>query len=89
MGKGLSAALSCPDGRTGEGRGLKTRQRPCRAGRSSDGKPCRQSEAFFEPERKIGQQRRLAAEQMRGAFDVEEKTVGAVLSTLQGEAVGV
>ena len=31
----------------------------------------------------------LAAEQMRGAFDVEEKTVGAVVLALHGEAVGV
>ncbi len=58
---------------------MKTRQRPGRAGRVGDGKPRRQAEIFFEPGRKIGEQSLLAAEQMRGAFDVEEKTVGAVL----------
>ena len=45
---------------------------------SAIGKPRRQAEILFQPERKIGQQSLLAAEEMRGAFDVEEKTVGAV-----------
>ena len=57
---------------------MKARQRPGRAGRGGDGKPRRQAETFFKPGRKIGEQFLLAAEQMRGAFDVEEKTVGAV-----------
>ena len=34
---------------------------------------------FFQPRGKIGDEALLAAEQMRRAFDVEEKTVGAVL----------
>ena len=58
---------------------MKARQRPGRAGRIGDGKPRRQAEIFFEPGGKIGDEALLAAEQMRGAFDVEEKTVGAVL----------
>ena len=37
---------------------------------------------------KIGDESFLAAEKMRGAFDVEEKTVGAVLLAPR-EAVGV
>ena len=58
---------------------MKPRQRPGRAGRIGDGKPRRQAEIIFEPVRQIGHEPFLAAEQMRGAFDVEEKTVGAVL----------
>ena len=63
-----------------EGRGVKARQRPGRAGRSGDGKPRRQAE-MAEPGGKIGDELLLAAEQMRRAFDVEEKTVGAVVSS--------
>ena len=58
---------------------MKPRQRPCGAGRIGDGKPCRQTEVSFQPESKIGEKFFLAAEEMRGAFDVEEKAVGAVL----------
>ena len=58
---------------------MKARQRPGGAGRVGDGKPGRQTEISFEPEGKIGEQLFLAAEEMRGAFDVEEKPVGAVL----------
>ena len=58
---------------------MKARQRPGGAGRVGDGEPRRQAEIFFEPRRKIGDELFLAAEKMRGAFDVEEKTVGAVL----------
>ena len=63
----------------GAGRGVKPRQRPGGAGRCGDGKPRRQAEIIRQPPRKIGEERRFAAEQMGGAFDVEEKTVGAVL----------
>ena len=65
-------------GQDSAGRGVKARQRPGRAGRSGDGKPRRQAEISFKPRGKIGDELLLAAEQMRGAFDVEEKTVGAV-----------
>ncbi|MGB6539696.1 MAG: hypothetical protein WBF03_02330 [Xanthobacteraceae bacterium] len=57
---------------------MEARQRPGGAGRVGDGKPRRQAE-IFEPRMKIGDESFLAAEKMRGAFDVEEKTVGAVL----------
>jgi len=57
---------------------VKARQRPGRAGRVGDGKPRRQAEFFFEPVRQIGNEPFLATEQMRGAFDVEEKTIGAI-----------
>ena len=57
---------------------MKARQRPGRAGRGGDGDPRRQTE-ILQQGSEVGQQFCLAAEQMRGALDVEEKTVGAVL----------
>ena len=53
------------------------RQGPGHAGRIGNGKPRRQSEPV-KPAGKIGKQAFLAAEQMRGAFDIEKKPVGAV-----------
>ena len=58
---------------------MKARQRPGRAWRVGDGKPRRQPEIFLQSCGKIGEQLLLAAEQMGGACDVEEKTVGAVV----------
>ena len=58
---------------------VKARQRPGRAGRVGDGEPRRQAEIFSQSCGKIGEQLLLAAEQMRRAGDVEEKTVGAVV----------
>ena len=58
---------------------MKARQRPGRARRVGDGKPRRQPEIFLQSCSKIGEQFLLAAEQMRCARDVEEKTVGAIV----------
>ncbi len=58
---------------------MKARQRPGRARRVGDGKPRRQPEIFSQSCGKIGEQLLLAAEQMRCARDVEEKTVGAIV----------
>ena len=58
---------------------MKPRQRPCGAGCIGDGKSCRQAEVSFKPESKIGQELFLAAEEMRGAFDVEKKAIGTIL----------
>ena len=57
---------------------VKARQRPGRARRVGDGKPRRQREIFSQSCSKIGEQLFLAAEQMRRAGDIEEKTVGAI-----------
>jgi len=57
---------------------VKARQRPGRAGRVGDGKPRRQTEIIFKPVRQIGNESFLTAEQMRGAFDIEEKAVRAI-----------
>ena len=57
---------------------MEARQRPGGAGCVGDGDPRRHAEIFFQPGRQIGKQRFLAAKQMRGSLDVEEKTVGAV-----------
>ncbi len=77
-GSGASACASWPEGRTGEGARAKRASAQAMPGVSATAKPCRQAEIPFQPQRKIGQQSLLAAEEMRGAFDVEEKTVGAV-----------
>ena len=62
-----------------DGRGtMEAGERPGRSGRIGDGEPRRQAETI-EPVRKIGEQRLLAAEEMRGAGDVEKKAVRAVL----------
>ena len=55
-----------------------TRERPAGAGRIGERKPRRQAEAC-KAATQIGDQRRLAAEEMAGARDVEEEPVGAVL----------
>ena len=57
---------------------MKARGRPGGARRVGHRKPRRQTETV-KPFGKIGDEAFLAAEQMRGAFDVEEKTVGAVV----------
>ena len=59
---------------------MKARQRPGRAGGGGDGEPSRQAETF-QPGRKVGDEPFLAAEQVRCALDVEEKSVGAVFRT--------
>ena len=51
--RAAAPALRLPArGQDSEGRGMKARQRPGRAGRVGDGKPRRQAEIFFQPRRK-------------------------------------
>ena len=79
IGSGANASASCPEaGRRRARRESATAPRPRRAWRQRRAAPAGRN--FFP----AGQKDRrcsafLAAEQMRGAFDVEEKTVGAVL----------
>ncbi len=61
---------------------MKPRQCPRGTRRIGNGEPGRQAE-MAEPLRQIGQQFFFAAEQMRCAGDVEEKSIGAVLFTPQ------
>ncbi len=65
------------------------RQRPRCAGRVRDSNACRQTEILFEPRSKIGDQFVFAAKQMRRTFDVEEKTVGAIVLTPRRGGRGV
>src|SRR4029077_3327034 len=90
LAAGLRRKPQCGDGQRRQRRGflarwqnqrrrfVKARQRPGRAGRIGDGKARRQPEIFSQFCSKVGEQSLLAAEQMGGAGDVEEKTVGAV-----------
>ena len=93
MGSGARRRGFLARGQNERRRFVKARQRPGRAWRVGDGKPRRQPEIFLQSCSKIGEQFLLAAEQMGGACDVEEKTVGAVVFVPKiphnGEAVGV
>src|ERR1700722_7488761 len=58
---------------------MKMRQRPGRAGRAGNRDPRGEAKVFPKPRGEVGNQLFLAAEQMTGAFDVKEKSVGAIV----------